>query len=203
MYDSITPMLYRKADAFVLVYDITNRSSFKRLTKWMDNIEHYQKDAVSDGTKIMLIGNKADLEEKRAVTCEEGRRFAKENRVRFFEASAKTGANVNEAFEHLVNQLEEQTKFHDTYKRYTQSVQLTASTNIQPTRRCSRCSSSASTQSYEALHNGRERSHASSQTTEASFVQCQSYAAASGDDEIEENPSILSECMYSCFIHIW
>jgi len=47
---------------------------------------------------IMLIGNKSDLDHKRAVTTAEGEQFAKENGLIFIETSAKTAANVEEAF---------------------------------------------------------------------------------------------------------
>ena len=46
----------------------------------------------------MLIGNKLDLEHRRAVTFEEGKKFADENDLIFLETSAKTAANVEEAF---------------------------------------------------------------------------------------------------------
>lgn len=46
----------------------------------------------------MLIGNKSDLDHKRQVTTEEGEKFAKEHGLLFIEASAKTAANVEEAF---------------------------------------------------------------------------------------------------------
>ena len=193
MYNSIVPMLYRKADVFVLVCDITNRRSFEGLTKWLNDIEEYREDAATNSTKIMVIGNKADLEEARAVTCQEGKTFAMEKQMSFFETSAKTGANVNEAFEYLVNQLEEETKVHDNYKSYVQSLQVSSSTRVRNTRRprCLRCSSSTSTQSYEALHDERQRSHPS-----ASITQCQSYAA--GDNEIDGNHSKTpSKCIYT------
>jgi Ras-related protein Rab-2A len=47
---------------------------------------------------IMLIGNKCDLEYKRQVSFEEGEKFAREHGLLFIEASAKTAANVEEAF---------------------------------------------------------------------------------------------------------
>ena len=45
---------------------------------------------------LQLIGNKSDLEHKRAVSTEEGEQFAKENNLIFIETSAKTAANVEE-----------------------------------------------------------------------------------------------------------
>ena len=46
----------------------------------------------------MLIGNKVDLDSRRAVSYEEGEKFAKEHGLIFLETSAKTAANVEEAF---------------------------------------------------------------------------------------------------------
>ena len=47
---------------------------------------------------IFLIGNKLDLDDRRAVSYEEGEKFARENGLMFMETSAKTAANVEEAF---------------------------------------------------------------------------------------------------------
>ena len=47
---------------------------------------------------ICLIGNKIDLENKREVSYEEGKNFAKENELLFFETSAKEGNNIQEIF---------------------------------------------------------------------------------------------------------
>lgn len=54
---------------------------------------------------IMLIGNKADLESRRAVTYEEGKKFAEENGLIFLETSAKTAENVEEAFVATANKI--------------------------------------------------------------------------------------------------
>jgi Ras-related protein Rab-2A len=47
---------------------------------------------------MMLVGNKADLYEKRVVTTEEGEEFAKSNNMLFMETSAKTGFNIDNLF---------------------------------------------------------------------------------------------------------
>ncbi len=47
---------------------------------------------------ICLIGNKIDLENKREVSYEEGKNFAEENELLFFETSAKEGNNIQEIF---------------------------------------------------------------------------------------------------------
>ncbi len=56
---------------------------------------------------IMLIGNKSDLDHKRQVSTEEGEQFAKEHGLIFFETSAKTANNVEEAFLQTANKIYE------------------------------------------------------------------------------------------------
>merc|ERR1712014_229403 len=85
---------YRGAAGALLVYDITRRETFNHLTSWLDDARQHS----SSNMTIMLIGNKSDLEHRRAVTMEEGEQFAKEHGLIFLETSAKTSANVEEAF---------------------------------------------------------------------------------------------------------
>ncbi|CAO3568389.1 unnamed protein product [Mortierella alpina] len=93
-FRSITRSYYRGAAGALLVYDITRRDTFKHLTTWLEDARQH----ANANTTIMLIGNKSDLEAKRAVTYEEGEAFAKANGLFFMETSAKTSANVEEAF---------------------------------------------------------------------------------------------------------
>eukprot|EP00762_Andalucia_godoyi_P000573 ANDGO_05302.mRNA.1 Ras-related protein Rab-2 len=93
-FRSITRSYYRGAAGALLVYDITRRDTFNHLSVWLeDTRNHCSKDMT-----IMLIGNKSDLDSKRAVDYEEGERFARENGLIFMETSAKTADNVEEAF---------------------------------------------------------------------------------------------------------
>lgn len=93
-FRSITRSYYRGAAGALLVYDITRRDTFKHLSRWLDEArQHSQSNMV-----IMLIGNKNDLEHRRAVSYEEGKAFAAEHGLIFMETSAKTAYNVEEAF---------------------------------------------------------------------------------------------------------
>merc|ERR1712185_226428 len=93
-FRSITRSYYRGAAGALLVYDITRRETFTHLTSWLEESRQH----ASPNMTIMLIGNKCDDEDKRAVSREEGEAFAKQHGLLFLETSAKTAHNVEEAF---------------------------------------------------------------------------------------------------------
>ena len=78
----------------MLVYDITDLESFQNLNTWLIEIE---KNASKNVYKI-LVGNKCDMESERKVTIEQGKDFATQYGMKFFETSAKDSTNVSEAF---------------------------------------------------------------------------------------------------------
>jgi Ras-related protein Rab-1A len=90
---------FKKADSCLLVYDITSRESFN------DCKDYYIpriKELCKSNIKVILLGNKSDLEEERKVSKEEGKELAISNNYLFFEISCKDNYNVLEAFENLV-----------------------------------------------------------------------------------------------------
>ncbi|XP_013407225.1 ras-related protein Rab-37 isoform X2 [Lingula anatina] len=93
-FRSITRAYYRDAQALLLLYDITSKSSFDNIRAWLSEIREYAQDDVV----IMLLGNKADSTQERRVRREDGEKLAKDHGVAFMETSAKTGMNVELAF---------------------------------------------------------------------------------------------------------
>ena len=90
---------YRKANGCLLVYDITNRSSFDEIRDYFcEQIEEKCKKDI----KIILLGNKTDLEEKRKVSSEEGTNLAVEKGYTFMETSCLENRNVADSFETLI-----------------------------------------------------------------------------------------------------
>ena len=76
------------------MYDITKRQSFDHIPRWLEELRsHADKNIV-----IMLIGNKSDLEEQRAVTTEDAKEFAQKEGLFFLETSALEATNVEPAF---------------------------------------------------------------------------------------------------------
>jgi Ras-related protein Rab-2A len=93
-FRSITRSYYRGAAGALLVYDITRRETFNHLSRWLEEArQNGNPDMV-----IMLIGNKSDMEARRQVSFAEGEKFAADHGLIFLETSAKTAANVEEAF---------------------------------------------------------------------------------------------------------
>ena len=94
-YKSLISNFYRNASLAMLIYSIDSRESFNNIIKWLKEIKLQSNPDI----KVVLIGNKADLENKRQVTIEEGNKFKEENDILFFqEASAKSGINAKEIF---------------------------------------------------------------------------------------------------------
>lgn len=93
-FRSITRSYYRGAAGALLVYDISRRDSFEHLTRWLDEARQYSQSQMV----IMLVGNKADLPHRRAVSYKEGQEFAERNGLLFVETSAKTSMNVEASF---------------------------------------------------------------------------------------------------------
>lgn len=81
----------------ILAYDSTSEESFNNVRNWVRQIEVH----ASQNVEKVLIGNKADLTDKKVIETEQGMALAKEFGMAFFETSARTGHNVNETFFHI------------------------------------------------------------------------------------------------------
>ena len=75
----------------VLVYAIDNKESFTHVENWLNDL----KSQANEDVRIFLVGNKADLEDDRKVTKEEGEKYKLDQHLDLFmETSAKTGQNA-------------------------------------------------------------------------------------------------------------
>ncbi|CAH9140275.1 unnamed protein product [Cuscuta epithymum] len=100
-FRSITRSYYRGAAGALLVYDITRRETFNHLASWLEDAQEHSNPNMT----IMLVGNKSDLGQRRAISKEEGEQFAKEHGLLFLEVSSKTGQNVEEAFKNTASKI--------------------------------------------------------------------------------------------------
>ncbi|XP_034111003.1 ras-related protein Rab-43 [Drosophila albomicans] len=108
-FRTITQSYYRANNGVIIVYDITKRSTFANLQKWIEEVRRY----TASNVLIILIGNKCDLEEEREVDFEEARQMCQYIPEILFvmETSAKENTNVDDAFRCLATELKRQ---HDS-----------------------------------------------------------------------------------------
>ncbi|KAB8957771.1 hypothetical protein FH972_026859 [Carpinus fangiana] len=104
-FRTLTQSFYRGADGIILVYDITNRSSFTAISDfWAKEVglRTNNPDCV-----MMLVGNKFDMYSERDVSQEEGIELAKGLECSFFESSIEFKESVKQCFVTLALQIME------------------------------------------------------------------------------------------------
>jgi small GTP-binding protein len=90
-YRGIVPMYFTRCSYILLVYDISSRQSFDSVSQWIT----LSKEKAPEDVKIILIGNKSDMEGNRSVTATEGGELANSSGAfLFFETSALNGDGV-------------------------------------------------------------------------------------------------------------
>lgn len=99
-YSCLVPLYYRNSDAALIVYDITNRETYKKAISSIDELRNN-----SSVSAIIIIGNKSDLENERRVTNKEAKEFCETNDVIFLETSAKNNINIKEILTILIEKL--------------------------------------------------------------------------------------------------
>ena len=109
-FRSISRGYYKNSVCAFVVYDITSEKTFDKITSWVEECQaNCSKQII-----LFLIGNKIDLNDIRQVSYEKGKNFAETNNMEFFETSAKTGENIENAFEKSINMIIENIK-NDAY----------------------------------------------------------------------------------------
>ena len=98
-FRALSTQFYKKADGVLLVYDITKQDSF-------DEIKDYYygkiKENCKENIKVVVLGNKSDLEELRVIQPEVGANFAAEKGFLFMETSCLVNRSVADGFQTLI-----------------------------------------------------------------------------------------------------
>ena len=102
-YKSLTKGFFRNAQGIMIVYDVTNSETFENLKYWINSIKTHM-DSEIEKIPVIIIGNKIDAEE-REIKYEEAELFCKDHNYPYFETSAKTGKNINDTINFLVNEV--------------------------------------------------------------------------------------------------
>ncbi|XP_076448525.1 ras-related protein Rab-43-like [Babylonia areolata] len=102
-FRTITQSYYRSANGVVIAYDITQRPSFDNIRGWLEDVRRYTDNHIVQ----LLVGNKSDMEELRAVKKTEGQNLARLNHMDFLETSAKDNTNIDAAFLKMARELKQ------------------------------------------------------------------------------------------------
>ena len=92
---------FHGCNGFILVYDITNKKSFDQLKGWMNDA----KEKMDEGCKMIVVGNKKDCEDERAIGEDVLKEFGEKNNVATMEVSAKTNEGIDSIFNTMVEEL--------------------------------------------------------------------------------------------------
>ena len=93
-FSSIRPMYYRGSLGGLLIFDLTSYESFEHLPQWIEEVRSNLKSEIP----LLLVGNKSDLINERALSNEEIKSFTQKFNLYYMETSAKTGEGVGDCF---------------------------------------------------------------------------------------------------------
>eukprot|EP01118_Nematostelium_gracile_P007786 TRINITY_DN2552_c0_g1_i1.p1 TRINITY_DN2552_c0_g1~~TRINITY_DN2552_c0_g1_i1.p1 ORF type:complete len:198 (-),score=49.17 TRINITY_DN2552_c0_g1_i1:95-688(-) len=96
-FQTITTSYYRGAQGIIIVFDLTNQTSFDHIKKWIDDVDRHSAPNIVK----LIIGNKCDLEHKRVIDYLTAKSMADALSIPYLETSAKVSTNVDKAFEKL------------------------------------------------------------------------------------------------------
>ena len=91
VYKSLISGIYRNSSLAIILYSVTNRNTFQHIDTWIKELSQNSTKNI----KIILVGNKSDLEKERKISYEEGEKLKNKHKLDYFiETSAKTGNNA-------------------------------------------------------------------------------------------------------------
>jgi small GTP-binding protein len=96
-FKSLIRNYYVNADGIILLYDVTNQSSFENVSRWMKDI---YDNTQSKKIVIYLIGNKIDLE--REIETKYAENKSKEYNIPYYESCARLNLNIREVMRRMI-----------------------------------------------------------------------------------------------------
>ncbi|GFZ20078.1 RAB GTPase homolog A5B [Actinidia rufa] len=100
-FRAVTSAYYRGAVGALIVYDISRRTTFDSVKRWLEELNTHCDTTVAR----MLVGNKCDLENIRDVSIDDGKSLAEEEGLFFIETSALDSTNVIASFEIVIREI--------------------------------------------------------------------------------------------------
>ena len=100
-YHAMARTYYKDVHGAILVFDTTNRVTFKRMNIWMDDLSKHGNNL----EERIIVGSKVDLMEERQVDQYESKKYAVENDIAWTECSAKEAIGIDDIFRILVKRM--------------------------------------------------------------------------------------------------
>eukprot|EP01006_Ploeotia_vitrea_P033651 TRINITY_DN65601_c0_g2_i1.p1 TRINITY_DN65601_c0_g2~~TRINITY_DN65601_c0_g2_i1.p1 ORF type:complete len:220 (+),score=27.48 TRINITY_DN65601_c0_g2_i1:97-756(+) len=113
-FKTITRNYYRGADAIIICFDTTDRDSFQNVQNWLTEVNKNCSDDKRERLSLLLVGTKADLVVKKAVSCQEATQFAEAHGLTYVQTSAKNNQAVDDTFQTLVADIVDKREKYNT-----------------------------------------------------------------------------------------
>ncbi|KAJ3425298.1 ras family-domain-containing protein [Anaeramoeba flamelloides] len=117
-FRSLVPLYYRKVQAAIFVFDITDKNSLNGLSFWYDQLKQELKTL----PLLVVAANKIDLKENNQNYEElinTGKKYSKKIGAKFYITSAKTAEGIKEIFEYISNTIVEMDKLKEDSEEFT------------------------------------------------------------------------------------
>jgi GTPase KRas protein len=122
-YSALLDQYLHSGDGFILVYDITNEESFEKVKELKERLDMIFENR---NAKIVLCGNKFDMDLRRAISKTTGEALAKQWNAQHFESSAKLRINIDVLFHTLIREIEKQ-KEKESSKKFRKTSSFSKS----------------------------------------------------------------------------
>ncbi len=96
-FKSLRKLYLEGANGALVIFDVTQKKTFTKLNEWIQSFKEARGEQ-----PLLLVGNKTDLANQIGVNEDVAKKFAKKNHMNVLFTSAKTGDNVEEAFNTLI-----------------------------------------------------------------------------------------------------
>ena len=114
-FRALTKKFFNEVQGIVFMYDITEKKSYSDIGNWINDAKNN-----SDNFKSIILGNKKDLESNRIVQYSDLEKAGFKYKMPYMETSAKTGENINEAFDKLIDEILDNKSKKEIIQKYAE-----------------------------------------------------------------------------------
>ena len=120
-FQALPQKMYNQANGIIFVFDLTNRKTYENINKWIKGAAEFDKN------NFVICGNKNDLHRGRVVSEKDLKSLSSKHKCPIFETSAKSGYNINEAFEEVTRLIMKDQNEMELLQKYRPSILVTSS----------------------------------------------------------------------------